>query len=373
MRIKNYLTSLLLAGITFVGMHSDALALDVYVWDHAPRAGFTEENVRAQLQNMKDHGVKGVFYHGSVSDLERTRVAARIAQEVGVEFHAWIPALAQMGNKEVGEDWFAVSREGHSARVKPAYVDYYQFLCPNREEVYEYFSKKYKEVAQMPGVKGVHLDYIRYPDVILARGLWAKYGLEMTEEFAPYDYCYCDLCTKEFQKKTGIDIKAKGDAAQHDEAWKSFRCDTVTELVNKIAADVHAEGKQISAAVFPGPSLSKKMVRQDWGKWDLDLVAPMIYNDFYLESPEWVGMMTAEGVRAKKPCTHFITGLFICGDPENKASAKDPENHGLLPSEIGRAVKAAQDAGAESISLFTFSSMTPAHWAEIKKIKNEEK
>ena len=38
------------------------------------------------------------------------------------------------------------------------------------------------------------------------------------------------------------------------------------------------------------------MVRQEWNKWDIDMVFPMNYNDFYLQPAEWVGEVTAEEV-----------------------------------------------------------------------------
>ena len=36
-------------------------------------------------------------------------------------------------------------------------------------------------------------------------------------------------------------------------------------------------------------------------------------------------------VQGKKP---VYSGLFICEDWQNKANIKDPEGHGLIPSEI---------------------------------------
>ena len=57
-------------------------------------------------------------------------------------------------------------------------------------------------------------------------------------------------------------------------------------MVDAITKAVKADHKAISAAVFPGPSMARKMVRQDWGEWTLDAYYPMIYNKFYYEGPE---------------------------------------------------------------------------------------
>lgn len=341
--------------------------IEVYAWELAPQEGLTEEALSKQMTDLKEKGINALFYNVGFN-IEGIKLAAKAAKDAGIEFHTWIPTMIQGKNDQIQEDWYAVSREGISALEKPAFVNYYTFLCPNREEVYEYLSKKYLEVVDIEGVDGIHLDYIRFPDVILAKGLWPKYGLEMTEEFAPYDYCYCDKCVSDFKAKTGIDIRAEGDNAQNIEEWKQFRYDLITNFVNKLADEVHAKEKKISAAVFPGPSMSKKMVRQEWDKWNLDIVAPMLYNDFYLESPKWVGEMTKEGVTATKGKNKFVSGLFICPNPAKKASEKDPEGHGLQPEELATAINSAIENGTDAICLFTPGRMTPEHWSKFKEI-----
>ena len=71
----------------------------------------------------------------------------------------------------------------------------------------------------------------------------------------------------------------------------------------------HAGGKTISAAVFPGPSRAKTMVRQDWGRFKLDAYFPMLYHTFYEAGPEFVGLYTAEAVRTvTRP---VYSGLFV--------------------------------------------------------------
>ena len=88
----------------------------------------------------------------------------------------------------------------------------------------------------------------------------------MNEEYPTADYCYCDKCVADFKAATGIDIKSVEDPSKCKE-WAQFRCDLITKLVDRIADTVHAKGKKVSAAVFPGPdSHAKWMVRQEWNK-----------------------------------------------------------------------------------------------------------
>ncbi len=134
--------------------------------------------------------------------------------------------------------------------------------------------------------------------MILARGLWDKYGLVMDREYPQYDYCYCDHCVEGFKEQSGIDIRSVEDPAEVEE-WKQYRYDLITGIVNRLSESVHSSGKKISAAVFPGPnSVARKIVRQEWDKWNLDAFYPMNYNDFYLEDTRWIGQVTLEGVTA---------------------------------------------------------------------------
>ncbi|MFK5974430.1 MAG: hypothetical protein QM485_14255 [Flavobacteriaceae bacterium] len=157
-------------------------------------------------------------------------------------FHTWIPTMVQ-GDPNLKPEWFGVNGLGESAYEKQLYVPYYKFLCPNKEEVYHYLANLYGSIADIPEVDGIHLDYIRFLDVILARGLWDKYGLIQYREFPEYDFCYCDTCTSGFKKKSGIDIKSVEDPS-HVPEWKQYRYDVITDLVNKLSEVVHEKGKR---------------------------------------------------------------------------------------------------------------------------------
>jgi hypothetical protein len=66
----------------------------------------------------------------------------------------------------------------------------------------------------------------------------------------------------------------------------------------------------------------------------------------------------------KKP---LYSGLFICPDPDAKATESDPENHGLVPDELEAAVRESMENGAAGICLFTPERMTEAGWAVFEK------
>lgn len=324
--------------------------------------------LQSTFKELRKHGVDGVCFNNGFDSL-RIVTVSKAAKKAGLEYHAWIPSMIQTG---CDSTWYTVNRLGESAYDKQAYVSYYTTLDPHNPAVREYLTRKYAAIAEIPTVDYIQLDYIRYADVILSEGLWDKYGLVMNGEYPTADYCYCDGCVADFKAKTGIDIRKYTDPSKVKE-WAQFRCNNVTELVNMISAAVHAKGKKISADVFPGPdSHARWMVRQEWNKWDIDMFFPMNYNDFYMQPASWVGKVTAEEVKSvegkNKP---IVSGLFICKDWQHKDKVIDPENSGLLPSEIAEAVKTSLDAGAFGVSLFTPDTMTPEHWEALEKALKE--
>lgn len=333
----------------------------VYVWQVWKPA----KEMRQEFKDLKRHGVIGVCINTGM-DKVKIASAGKEAHRAGLEYHAWIPTMLR---DSMPESWYTVNRLGQSAYTKPAYVPYYKTLDPRNPEVRKWLVERFSEIADIPEVDYIQLDYIRYADVILSRGLWDKYNLVMNGEYANADYCYCDSCVAAFKRQTGIDITRYTDPSKVKE-WAQFRCDAVTELVNMIAEAVHKKGKKLSADVFPGPySHAYWMVRQEWNKWNVDMLFPMNYNDFYLEPASWLGPITKEEVDAvAQKGTSIISGLFICKDWRNKASVIDPENSGLLPSELDEAVTGAMKAGATGVSLFTPSDMTEEHWKAFDEV-----
>lgn len=357
--LLNLLTLALLAGCT----GKAPVTVPVYVWQSWDD-NTTEASLRRDFKRWKEHNVAGVCFNAHF-DSAQVATAARIAKKLGLEYHAWIPTMLQTG---LDSTCYTVNRLGESAYDKQVYVPYYKTLDPRNPKVHQFLKEQFGRIASIKEVDYIQLDYIRYADVILARGLWNKYGLVMDKEYPKADYCYCGSCTAAFLKETGIDIRKVEDPSTCKE-WAQFRCDAVTALVNELVEVIHAKGKKVSADVFPGPqSYAVWMVRQEWDKWNVDAYFPMNYNDFYLEPASWVGKVTAEEVKsvsAKK--TPVYSGLFICGDWKNKANLVDPEHSGLIPSEIEEAVGGSMKAGATGVCLFTPNDMTDEHWEALDK------
>ncbi len=271
-----------------------------------------------------------------------------LAKKEGLEVHAWMWSMP-CNIPEIYErqpEWYIVNGNGESSVVKPAYVDYYKFLCPSREEVHEFIEKRVKELAQYDELDGIHLDYIRLPDVIIAEALQPRYDVVQDREYPEFDYCYCEVCRSKFEDQTGIDPLELDDPAMN-EPWRQFRYDSVTNLVNdKLVPIARKHDKKISAAVFP----NWEAVRQQWMVWDLDAFLPMLYHNFYHGDTEWIKYHTHKGVTALDGRVPLYSGLFV------------PE---LNPDELQQAVQVSLDAGAGGISLFHANAMDGNHWESL--------
>ena len=317
-----------------------------WTWFHANNTTSTAA-WRARFARLRNAGITGLL----VADGNAERIAAAAKAE-GLDFHRWIFTMYRSTDRSAKRnhpEWFAVSREGRSSLTHPPYVPSYNWFCPNREGVREYLRETVDRVAAIPGVDGVHLDYIRFIDVILPRGLWSRYGLVQTQELPQFDFCYCDVCREKFRQQSGID-PIKLEDAPSNEAWREFRWASITEVVTLLSQTVHARKKQLSAAVFATPSLARMCVRQAWEKWPLDQVFPMLYHNFYLENVEWIGRAAREGVQALPASVPLYAGLFV------------PR---LSPRELRTAISLTRDAGAAGVALFSLPRLTAAHLAAV--------
>lgn len=300
-----------------------------WMWERLkPQMG--DEEYLAHFRKVHECGISAILFEGYDERIYR------LCHEAGLESHWWLWTMNRAELLESHPEWFAVSRSGKSCATEPPYVDYYRFLCPSHPEVAEYLAEDYSVKGGYEYVDGMHLDYVRFPDVVLPTNLWSNYGIEQTQELPEYDFCYCELCREEFKKQTGRD-PLEEKYPMEDQSWINFRLDGITRVVTKIHDRMASEGKFLSAAVFPGPSMAVKMVRQDWGNWPLEAYFPMIYNGFYNEGPEWIGRSVKESVKAVQGKAKIYAGIFF---PDVKGD------------DFVAALDAAYSNGASGVSFF---------------------
>ncbi|HEY8396848.1 MAG TPA: Tat pathway signal protein [Flavihumibacter sp.] len=315
-----------------------------WVWTH-PDSKDTDAQLEERYAAYAAAGVRGILFE---ADSERH---FRAAKKMKLEAHRWNWTMNK-GVKELMEkhpEWYAVSREGKSVIDHPPYVGYYRWLCPSKPEVQAFLREEADQILSKDYIDGLHLDYIRFCDVILPINLWKNYNLVQTQELPAYDFCYCETCRAEYKKISGKDPL---DLPYPDGilSWRLFRYNAINNVVNQLAEVAKKHRKWITAAVFPTPEVARRIVRQDWTNWNLNAVFPMIYHKFYQEDVKWIGDAVTEGV-------HFLAGKF-------------PLYAGLfLPDfdnmdELKQGIELSMQKGAAGVSLF--GNVTPEVLATLK-------
>lgn len=333
-----------------------------WIW-LVPETNTPLDTWRQRFEMMKSYGVHGIMAqvyssHSTMyasknlpvkADVLKTLIQA--GKETGIEVHAWMWTMPNNHEetREKHPEWFAVNRLGQPSFSHPAYVDYYRFMCPNQQGVRDFLTQNVRELSAIEGLDGIHLDYIRFPDVILAEGLQPKYNIVQDKEYPQYDYCYCETCRKKFSEKTGIDpLKDMADPTS-DKQWRQFRYDSITELVNELLVpEIKNGGKIASAAVFP----NWESVRQQWSRWNLDAFFPMLYQNFYNMDIQWIGAQITKEIDAMNKHIPLYAGLYLPG---------------LTPEQMSNAIEIARKSGASGYSLFSYNDITTAYWEKIGK------
>lgn len=318
-----------------------------WIWIHTKKDKTVAE-WNNDFKKYKEDNILGILIGADKYVLDKV---IPIAHKYGIKVHAWMWTLNRYGDEEAKKhpEWYSVNRLGMSCFDKHPYVDYYQWVCPSIPEVQKHIIFQVKELLKIKNLDGIHLDYVRYSDAILPRGLWDKYNLTQDKVYPKWDYGYNKSNIDIFEKEYGyspLDL----ENPNFDKNWVSFRLNTVTELVNKIADVVHGKGKKLTAAVFPSPRMAREMVYQAWDEWNLDAAMPMIYHNFYERDINWIGEATKECVSSTGGKFPIYTGLFVPNLKDNS---------------LRKAINISKEAGANGIVLFDANSFEKEYKSKI--------
>jgi hypothetical protein len=306
------------------------------------------------FRELRNIGITGLLINCDTTVLKKI---IPLAKEKDMQIHAWLWTMNSMDAKA---EWLSVNRLGQSLATHKAYVDYYKFMCPALPEVKDYLRSKLKSLTSIKGLDGIHMDYIRYVDAILPKGLWGKYGLVQDHIMPEYDYGYHPYMRKLYNARYGLD-PFYIEHPEKDKNWLNFRLEELNKTVIDLRNYVNNSGLTISAAVFPTPDMSRKMVRQDWNKWRLDCYFPMVYHNFYNEKISWIKKVVAEDKANLPAGSHLYCGIFL---PALQAG-----------EDLTKAIDAAYSGGADGIAFFDFNALDENHIQQIENIiqtKNQQ-
>ena len=337
-------------------------AVDAVV-DQAKQAGFNALFVQVR-------GRGDAFYSSRLvprSLLLETRPAGfdplarllRRAHGLGLQVHAWVNVLLAAGF--VGP-W----PPGHVAGLRPEWLMVPQsaaaqvlvtrpeawpnlirdaasgdseglYLSPSAPGVPEHLEAVVRELVRGYPVDGLHLDFIRYPGA---------------------DYDYSRAALEGFRAPTsdgGVFRIAEllAGPANEPERWAAYLRQRLTALTQRLSRAARAErpGIVVSAAVVPDETQAVTTRFQDWPTWLasglIDALCPMTYTPDPKLFREQVDQARA---RAGQRGTVWAgVGAYR-----------------LTPAEVVDRVRAAREAGAEGVVVFSHESLDALGWARLR-------
>ena len=215
------------------------------------------------------------------------------AHQAGLRVHAWVNVLSLARNREapilkrLGEQAVLADRWGRSLLDYPDYeVPFPErrtlrmgtpgiYLDPALPGLAEELASTYAELlARYPTLDGLHLDYIRYPDV-LPFSPGSRFGVGL-------DFGYGAASRERFLAETGKTAPF-GDSLGNANLWDEWRRARTTAVVEQIARKARAlkPDLEISAAVWMYANRAYLALGQDWRGWLeeglLDFAVPMTY------------------------------------------------------------------------------------------------
>ena len=314
---------------------------------------FKEDLWLKKLNYYDSLGISEILVGGSAEILSKI---IPLAKKKNIKVHGWMWTLNRPGDTIANKnpDWYAVNRKGQNSLEYRAYVNYYQWLSPFHPEARNHIINNARKLMEVEGLESVHLDYVRFPDVILGADLQPKYNIVQDKELPEYDYGYHPIAREKFKKifdKDPIDIKYPELSTE----WRQFRLNAVSSLVNEIISIAHSKNKKVTAAVFPFPEMSRQMVRQAWNDWNLDKAYPMLYQNFYRENINWIGFATKQGVSDVD--FPIVSGLYA-------PALRNPED-------LKKAILISKKNGATGISIFTADGLNKEQQKVFIKLSKE--
>ena len=263
------------------------------------------------------------------------------ADKRGIAVHAWVQDF-YIGCKEEAylvtdhPDWLLRNQHGKIRHETEGQgFGGYIFLDPANAEVRAFLLELYDEIlTRFPKIRGLNLDYIRYPISDIDDGT---------------DTGYTDICMDGFARKQGLildperkreDLLRQIKERELLPEWIAHRAYFITDFVSSVRNMIvskHAE-RLISTAVFPELDLSYKLKKQTISVWldkkYIDMVTPMVY--FYEADKVFSAV---QGIKSRCAETRCYAGLYTTYHKQSTA-------------ELHEHILASKRAGADGFILF---------------------
>lgn len=263
------------------------------------------------------------------------------ADKRGIGVHAWVQDF-YVGYKDeipivkAHPEWMLIDQSGEVRhQTEGQGFGGYLFLDPANKEVRDFLVSLYSEMLKKaPKLKGLNLDYIRYPISIFEEDTDTGYTDVTMRDFA--EKCGLSLSEDNMREDLNRQIRENGLA----DRWTAHRAEYITSFVKQVCDMLCSEypGKLISTAVFPEIQQTYQKKKQNIKAWldagYIDIVTPMVY---FSEATDVYNAV--KGLKDICGGTLCYTGLYTT---YHKQTVPELQSH----------IEASERAGADGIVLF---------------------
>jgi uncharacterized lipoprotein YddW (UPF0748 family) len=288
-------------------------------------------------------------------------VAVELGHQRGLRVHAWLNVYL-VGGKGMPPNGHVLQRHpewaARNARgVSMGDVSYQKLLAEGVEGVYlepgtrgvvRDFLGVVDEILGGYEVDGIHLDYVRYPDMDVGYGEAMRAGFQRRTGLDPLELAW---------NRKGIEAERGAPGLLDVEReWRQFKADQVSALVRETTRLVRQRRPQalVSAAVKADPHAAFTRNGQEWDRWVregwIDVVVPMMYST----STSTVRQQAREAASVAPP--HRVWGgVAVYNQSLTAAAAK---------------IAMVRQAGLGGYALFSYNSL-PGGGASLAQLGRE--
>lgn len=284
----------------------------------------------------------GVEHSPNNGEYDALEGFVRICHEYGIEVHAWCenffagylnndgtfssPVLQKFSDKLLMD---SEGNEFYYYNERATFV----FLNPNDTKCRKFVLNVYKEILENYDIDGLHLDYIRFPEL--------NYG--------KYDYGYNEDIIKAFSKETGIkeDPRTFAKGSEEMTKWISFRCGIINSFVKEVFDLVCKNSPEIwlSCAVYPDRDYAVNSIFQDVKMWVNNGWIDEVFSMTYSGENTFVSQNAAGYKEICKGNCFYSAGLAAFMDTSKL-------NFAYQLTEVS-------SAGADGVAVFALSNISP--------------
>jgi hypothetical protein len=228
--------------------------------------------------------VNAIFLHDkSISD----EMIARARSE-GAKVFAEFATLNGKGYVEDHPEAWAIDNSGKKVEA----ATWFMGVCPTDSGFRKYRTDALKKLLRQFDIDGVWMDYVHW-----------HAQFEDAEPILP-ETCFCDRCTREFARKTSIDIpgqtiseRAHFILSRHDNTWRTWRCSVIADWSKEFRQIIKKEKPDAILGLYHCPwndtdfnNARYRILGLDYNmlKDQIDVFSPMVYHKRMRREPHWV-------------------------------------------------------------------------------------